>query len=247
MVEWAVLDRVFLSRSDEIAVDLERMILDGVLKPGDQIPPERDLAAMVGVSRTSVRDALRDLESRGLIDRKPGRGTIVRAAPEEFLGLALVGSPKDLARLIQAMEVRALVEPPIAHRAAARATKRNIAQLNSLLNDMTADLRPSQFAEIDRLFHRAVALCTQNPLLGALTDTVNDLIAPSRANTLQTKERLRISIEGHRAIVRAIEAHDEQEAFNCAATHIASVQERILNGIPPNSHESSSPKVTKVR
>lgn len=242
MVEWEALDRVTLSRSDGIAVDLERMILDGVLQPGDHIPPERELAIKVGASRTSVRDALRDLEMRGLIDRKPGRGTIVKAAPEEFLGLALVGSPENLARLTQAMEVRAIIEPPTAFRAASRATKRNIAQLNSLLDDMTTDLRPSQFAEIDRLFHRAVAQCTQNPMLGALSDTVNELIAPSRANTLQTKERRRISIEGHRAIVRAIEARDEQEAWECAAAHISSVQEQLLNGMPVESQKTSRRK-----
>ena len=238
MVDWAGLDRVSLSRSDGIAVDLERMILNGMLKPGDQIPPERELAATIGVSRTSVRDALRDLEMRGLIDRKPGRGTIIKAASDEFLGLALLGSPEDIATLTQAMEVRAIIEPPTAFRAATRATKRNIAQLNSLLDDMTVDLRPSQFAEIDRLFHRAVAQCTQNPMLGALTDTVNHLIAPSRADALQTKDRMWISIEGHRAIVRAIEARDEQAAYDSAAVHLASVRERILNGAPPASRIS---------
>jgi GntR family transcriptional repressor for pyruvate dehydrogenase complex len=88
VVDWSGMVRVSLSRSDGIAVDLERMILDGVLRPGDRIPPERELAVTVGVSRSSVRDALRDLEMRGLIDRKPGRGTVVKAAREEFLSLA---------------------------------------------------------------------------------------------------------------------------------------------------------------
>jgi GntR family transcriptional repressor for pyruvate dehydrogenase complex len=245
VVDWSGLDRVSLSRSDGIAVDLERMILDGVLKPGDRIPPERELAVTVGVSRSSVRDALRDLEMRGLIDRKPGRGTVVKAAREEFLSLAQLGSPEDLARLTEAMEVRAIIEPPTAFRAATRATKRNIAQLNSLLDDMTADLRPSQFAEIDRLFHRTVAQCTQNAMLGALTDTVNDLIEPSRASTLQTKERRRTSIEGHRAIVRAIEAHDGQAAYESAAIHIASVRDRILEGPHPGERELPSKKSRK--
>lgn len=245
MVDWSGLDRVSLSRSDGIAVDLERMILDGVLKPGDRIPPERELAAAVSASRSSVRDALRDLEMRGLIDRKPGRGTVVKAAREEFLSLALLGSPEDLARLTEAMEVRAIIEPPTAFRAATRATKRNIAQLNSLLDDMTADLRPSQFAEIDRLFHRTVAQCTQNAMLGALTDTVNELIEPSRANTLQTKERRRTSIEGHRAIVRAIEAHDAQAAYDSAAIHIASVRDRILEGARPGEGEPPRRKSRK--
>jgi GntR family transcriptional repressor for pyruvate dehydrogenase complex len=195
MVDWTGLDRVSLSRSDGIAVDLERMILNGKLKPGDHIPPERELAEMAGVSRASVRDALKDLEMRGLIDRKPGRGT-----------------------------------------------KRNIAQLNSLLQDMTTDLKPSQFAEIDRLFHRAVAQCTQNPMLGALTDTVNDLIAPSRANALQTKDRRRISIEGHRAIVRAIEEGDEQAAYDSAAAHLVSVQERIIEDTLKVSKKSTPRK-----
>lgn len=239
MVDWAGLDRISLSRSDGIAVDLERMILSGMLKPGDHIPPERELAVIIGVSRSSIRDALKDLEMRGLINRKPGRGTIVEAPSDEFLGLARLGSPEDIATLTQALEVRAIIEPPTAFRAASRATKRNIAQLNSLLHDMTADLKPSQFAEIDRLFHRAVAQCTQNPMLGALTDTVNDLIAPSRANALQTKDRRRTSIEGHRAIVQAIEAHDEQAAYDSAAEHLATVQERLLKDVPQVPRKSA--------
>jgi GntR family transcriptional repressor for pyruvate dehydrogenase complex len=182
---------------------------------------------------------------RGLIDRKPGRGTIVKAAREEFLSLAHLGSPEDQARLTEAMEVRAIIEPPTAFRAATRATKRNIAQLNSLLDDMTADLRPTQFAEIDRVFHRTVAQCTQNAMLGALIDTVNDLIEPSRASTLQTKERRRTSIEGHRAIVRAIEAHDGQAAYESAAIHIASVRDRILEGPHPGERELPSKKSRK--
>jgi GntR family transcriptional repressor for pyruvate dehydrogenase complex len=242
MVDWTGLDRVSLSRSDGIAVDLERMILNGKLKPGDHIPPERELAEMAGVSRASVRDALKDLEMRGLIDRKPGRGTIVKAAPDDFLGLALLGSSDDIATITQAIEVRAIIEPSTAFRAATRATKRNIAQLNSLLQDMTTDLKPSQFAEIDRLFHRAVAQCTQNPMLGALTDTVNDLIAPSRANALQTKDRRRISIEGHRAIVRAIEEGDEQAAYDSAAAHLVSVQERIIEDTLKVSKKSTPRK-----
>lgn len=227
MVDWASLDRVALSRSDSVAVDLERLILNGELGPGDRLPPERELAELAGVSRTSVRDALHDLEMRGLIDRKPGRGTIVKAAPEEFAGLARLNSPEDISKLTHVMEVRAIIEPPIAARAAARATRRDIAQLHSLLDDMTTELKPAEFADIDRQFHRAVAQCTKNPLLGALLDTVNDLIAPSRSNALQTRDRRRTSIHGHREIVSAIEAHDEEAAFRSAAAHIDSVRERI--------------------
>ncbi len=95
-MDWSDLKRPSpMSIPDRLSVDLERLILDGELAPGERLPSERELAEQLEVSRVSVREALRELESRGMIDRRPGRGTIV-LAPEDRVATTRLGIPKSL-------------------------------------------------------------------------------------------------------------------------------------------------------
>ncbi|HZD38105.1 MAG TPA: GntR family transcriptional regulator, partial [Actinomycetes bacterium] len=119
MVEWADLAPTSLSLPAELATDIERLILAGELPPGAKLPPERELATTLGVSRASIRDALRDLEMRGLLERTPGRGTIVADRPSSGLGRALLRELHPRTRdLLEVMEVRSIIEPPMTARAA---------------------------------------------------------------------------------------------------------------------------------
>jgi len=118
-----------LSVPAELASDIERLIIDGQLPPGAKLPPERDLAHMLRVSRASVRDALRDLEMRGLVERTPGRGTIVTDRPSTGLDRVLLRELGSRERdLLEVMELRAILEPPMTARAALRATARDLAK-----------------------------------------------------------------------------------------------------------------------
>ena len=234
-MEWSTLRRSpALSLPDRLSLDIERTILEGALKPGDRLPSEQALAQQLGVSRVSIRQALHELEQRGLIDRKPGRGTTVRAVATESgttahsLAALLSSMPGRGTELTQIMELRALIEPPIAALAAARVTARDIEQLRTFIDDMETETDLAHYSDLDRAFHQAISQYTHNPLMAQLTDLIATQIAPSRRSTLQTPERRHISNTGHRLIFAAIEQQDSEGAEAAARAHVETVFEQIL-------------------
>jgi len=232
-MDWSTLRRgKSLSVPDMLSVDLERLILNGELKPGEKLPSERHLADMLGASRVSIRQALHELEARGLIDRRPGRGTVV-VDPSEGVGSAgfalstLLGS-EGTGEIQRIMELRAMIEPPIAALAASRVTARDVEQLRVYITEMESETDLERYAGLDRAFHQAIAQYTHNHLLSQLTGLIATEIAPSRRSTLQTPERRETSNAGHRAIFEAIADRDSERAETEARAHVETVFEQIL-------------------
>lgn len=229
-MDWTTLQKAAtLSVPDRLSVDLERLILEGTLVPGAKIPAERELAEILKVSRASVRDALRELENRGLIDRKPGRGTIV-LSPGESAGRAqeVLGEMSSLRPELQdIMELRAIVEPPIARITAGRATSRDVAQLRELVEAMEGDVSKERYAELDRAFHQAIAQYAHNPLLTYINERIAEQIEPSRADRYQTKARRAASSEAHRRIFEAIKNRDGELAEREARDHVHVISHEI--------------------
>lgn len=229
MVEWSELAPTSLSLPAELATDIERLILGGELPPGAKLPPERELATTLGVSRASIRDALRDLEMRGLLERTPGRGTIVADRPSSGLGRALLRELDPRARdLLEVMEIRAIIEPPMTARAALRATARDVAHLQELVETMSPELDADRYAALDLAFHQAIARCTHNQLLAKVLEAVNPMTALSRSGTVQSPQRRVASIAGHRRILEALRGHDPEAASAAAAEHVTAVQQYVL-------------------
>lgn len=229
-MDWSTLRRTAaLSVPDRLSVDLERLILDGQLKPGDRLPTERELGEILHVSRVSVRQALHELESRGLIDRRPGRGTVVlapamRAGNAGSAITAMLNSTSSSAvELARIMELRAVIEPPIAALAAARVTPRDLEQLRDLVEAMERETGRERYAELDRSFHQAISVYTHNPLLAQLTAVIAAEIAPSRRRSLQTPSRRAASSVAHRRIFEAIADGDADRAEAEARAHVHSV------------------------
>lgn len=239
MVEWAELAPTSLSLPAELATDIERLILAGELPPGAKLPPERELATTLGVSRASIRDALRDLEMRGLLERTPGRGTIVADRPSSGVGRALLRELDPRSRdLLEVMEIRSIIEPPMTARAALRATAREVAQLQQLVESMSPELDAEEYASLDLAFHQAIARCTHNQLLARVLEAVNPMTAVSRSDRLQSPERRVASIAGHRRILEALRAHDPEAASAAAAEHVTAVQQYALHA----SEQAAQPK-----
>lgn len=238
-MDWTSMKRATtLSLPDRLSVDLERLILDGELAPGDRLPPERALAEHLGVSRVSIREALRELENRGLIDRKPGRGTVV-LSPGERSGIAeQIGDAVNsaAAEIRDIMELRAIVEPPIARITAGRATPRDIAQLRELVEAMEKDTTKDRYAELDRAFHQSIAQYTHNPLLELINEQIAQQIAPSRGSRYQTRERRQISSAAHRRIFEAIAAGDGDLAEAEARAHVLDIAQQIALAGQQDTH-----------
>lgn len=233
-MDWTTLGQpTILSVPERLSVDIERLILEGQLAPGDRLPPERELAELLGVSRVSVREGLRELENRGLVDRKPGRGTIVMKPGERSNGgdvtLEVVANLRP--ELHDIMELRAIVEPPIARITAARATPRDLAQLRELVEAMESESQSERYAELDRAFHQSIAQYAHNPLLELINEQIATQIAPSRSSRYQTQERRAISSASHRRIYEAIAAGDGALAEDEARAHVLDISQQIARAL----------------
>ncbi|MDF3306827.1 FadR/GntR family transcriptional regulator [Rhodococcus sp. T2V] len=233
MTSWENLAMPSGSLSERLSERLIRMITDGELEPGAKLPNERELAESVGISRTSVREALRDLELRGLISRKPGRGTIVEAQTRPELHAGMLGVMDSSHRALrEVMDLRAVIEPPIAARAAGRALEGELVTLLRPVELAERELRQPEpsvelLIRLDVEFHVVIAQLTHNPMLSRLMDITNEWMAPSRQSALQTTTRIERSVAAHRRIYEAIRAHDPAGAGAAMTGHIQEIVDNI--------------------
>jgi GntR family transcriptional regulator, transcriptional repressor for pyruvate dehydrogenase complex len=210
--------------TDGLSAVLEGMIGDGSIGGGERLPPERELAQQLGVSRTSLREALHELELKGLIDRRPGRGTVV----VQGRGETLLGHMHAAERgLREVMDLRAVIEPSIAERAAQRATADDLEVLRGVLDEMRAETSVARTAQLDIEFHAAIARASHNPLLVKLMRFASEEIDEGRRRRAHTKRRRERTIEAHEEIVERICARDPEGAAAAMAAHIAVVNREL--------------------
>ena len=222
---------------EEVVSQVHEMVREGKFKAGDQLPTERELAETFKVSRTSVREALRALETQGLIVSRTGAGNFVADLPVESLIAPLAAmliEEKDA--LADIFEMRKLIEPHIASLAAERATKRDIERMKKILDKQRdAVSRGETGVEADAELHFAIGRATQNQALEKLVSGLMDILSHSREESLQTKDRRRASIESHRKILSAIEVHDRKKAREAMLYHIEQVEDNVLSSKKPQA------------
>ena len=215
---------------EEVARQLEQFITER-MKPGDMLPPERELAEKFGVSRSSVRDAIRRLELIGLVEPRQGSGTLVREVSPEFLvnplTSVLVQKRKSVVELL---DVRKILEPPLAARAASHASADDIAELEDILRRQDDKLRRGEVAiDEDNEFHYTIALASDNTVVLKVLDVLMDLLRETRERSLQVEGRPQKSLAGHRRILSAIKRRDGAAAELAMRRHIEEVSEIVLN------------------
>jgi GntR family transcriptional repressor for pyruvate dehydrogenase complex len=215
---------------EEVVSQIHELIKEGKFKAGDQLPSERELAETFKVSRTSVREALRALETQGLVISRTGMGNFVADLPIESLIAPLakfLTEGKDA--LADVFELRKLIEPQIAALAAERATLKDIERMNRLLDKQIGQVeRGATGVEADTEFHFAIGQATQNHAIEKLVSRLLEVLSHSREESLQTVGRRQASIDSHLAIVAAIEKHDEAKAREAMRHHIEQVEQNVL-------------------
>jgi len=227
MVEWGRLRSAATQVPDNLSAALERMIADGTIPHGERLPAERELAAELGVSRTSLRDALRELELKGLVDRRPGRGTMVLEPGQSGVGKSMLSKlDRNERDLLEVMDLRGVIEPSITALAARRATPRDIRDLHQIIQNME-DGDVDQAPAFDAVFHGQIARATHNPLLMQLVEFASSWINETRPVGGFTEERRQRSLAAHRAILATIEARDPDAARDAMAEHIEKVSELL--------------------
>lgn len=227
--------------SEQIVEQIERQILQGDLRPGQQLPSERELAERFGASRTSVREAIRILREKGLVEVHPGRGTFVvnnhSQGIRQSLGWVLRANPtKGFTDLV---EVRELLEPEIAALAAERATEKHIEALRQAISRMDASLDDAQaFIEADSDFHITLAEAAGNELLSLMLDTIVDLLHELRLRIFHVPGGPQRGQYYHRQILEAVLARDPEQARRCMRAHMQQVREDALASLEAGNPSS---------
>jgi len=232
---------------EEVVSQVHALIKEGRIKAGDQLPSERELAETFKVSRTSVREALRALETQGLIISRTGMGNFIADLPVELLvgplAKLLIDEKKALADVF---EMRKLIEPHIAALAAERATKKDIERMKRILEEQSEAVKRGETGvDADAQLHFAIGQATQNHALEKLVSGLMEMLSRSREESLQTADRRNVSIDSHREIVAAIDKHDKKKAREAMQRHIEQVEANVLSF--NHSQRNYSKEVLKER
>jgi GntR family transcriptional repressor for pyruvate dehydrogenase complex len=213
--------------SEQVVQQLQLLISAGELQPGDKLPPERQLAEQLGVSRTVIREAAKTLEQRGLVKVLTGSGTYVsQMDPQvimESIGLFVQQRTTSFDHL---NEVRRMLDIEIAGLAAQRVTSHDLNDMMQAIQDMEESLDlPDEYIEADLAFHRALARATRNEIFLLLLDVMVDLLRESRRMIFQVPGAPQRGQTWHRIIYRAIEQGDEAVAREVMGKHMQQVTE----------------------
>jgi len=213
---------------EQIVSQIEQRIEAGDLKVGDQLPSERELAEQFAVSRTAVREAVKALRQKGLVEIRPGRGTFITNGTTDTirnsLGMFMKFGMKNA--FMNLVEVREILEPEIAALAATRITEEYIAVMRNAVEIMDTALdNVDIFVEADLDFHLALAEGTQNPFIPILMDSIIDLLREQRKRIGFTTGGLQRGQVHHKKILDAVTRLDPQDARQAMQDHLQQVRE----------------------
>lgn len=241
---------------DEAITRIRDLIADGELTPGDRLPPEAELAAIVGVSRNSLREAVRALIQANVLDVRRGDGTYVTSLEPQLLlgGLGFVMDLLQDRTLLEVFEVRRLLEPAATSVAAQRVDDLTIVELRASLDRMRAISRVEELVAEDVAFHQTVAAATGNATLCSILDALSTRALRARIWRGISEGGAEVwTLAQHALIVDALARRDGPLAFSAATVHVAASEQwlrHVLEGaeVPAGSRltDSSGPKLPAV-
>jgi len=208
--------------TDHVISHVRDLIGGGHLRAGDRLPPERELARKLKISRSSLRAGIGFLSAMGVLKSRHGAGTFVSSGPPalDSSSLTVLGALHGFLPW-QMFEARLVLESSVAALAAERATDEHIAELAEEVAEMYASLEdPQEYLIHDVRFHRTIARASGNPILGALMETITANLYEYRSKTVQNAQDLKESAEMHREIYRAIRTHNPTGARQTMEQHL---------------------------
>ena len=217
---------------EQIADQIEQRILNGELRSGDRLPTERVLAEQFQASRTAVREAMKILAQKGLVEMRPGRGTIViDGAPEAMqnsIGLVMKLQVGEVGGSDNLVEVREILETEIAALAAARATDDEIAAMREAIRVMDVSLSDADaYIAADNQFHQALAKATQNSLILILIDSIVNPLSEQRKHIFAVDGGPQRGQFHHRRILESIIRRNPENARAAMRAHLQQVREDV--------------------
>jgi GntR family transcriptional repressor for pyruvate dehydrogenase complex len=238
---WTLLEPIEQRTATEMVADrLLKLLSNGDLKPGDKLPPERELAHQLQVGRTTVREALKLLTLSGLLDARRGDGTYVNLEFTNFISRQIEWSVLlSVHEFEMIFEIREALEFKAARLAAERATQKEIEDI-AIYRQLT-NLEKRDFqreTELDLQFHNAIAIASQNLLLSLLMASLRDILHKYIYLSNEKTASNQTTIAEHEAIYKAIAAHDPEAAEKQMKLHLETSKIEILKTIGKNSNET---------
>lgn len=219
---------------ESVAEMVVRRILDmvkaGVLKPGDPLPPERDLAQSLNVSRPSVREAMRGLTVLGVIRTRQGGGAYISDLDADALlgPIQFFLSLEDM-NIHELYDARSLIESDVARRAAERIDDETLEKLETILAEQQKTLEDTTaFRLSDYAFHELIWIASDNAFLKRIGQSLNVLGLEFRKRASETSGVLEQSLKDHRRLLDALKARDPDAAANAAADHMRNVYQSTV-------------------
>jgi len=220
---WASLGGVpRVATSSAIAARILELVETGEVGPGTALPPERDLATQLGVSRTTIREAIHELTLKGVVRRRQGSGTVLLSASDTAVSLLrdMSASERDATEVT---DFRTTFEPQIAGLAAGRRTDSDLLLLAGHCDFEAEAVSTEESLERDQRFHEAIAAATHNHLIVALSRATSEWVSDFRRISHASPTGRATSLTGHRAILAAIDAGDSDEAARRMREHVTIV------------------------
>ena len=229
--------------TDEAIDEIKQMILSGEVNPGEKLPKEKELASQLGLSRSSLREAVRALTLIGVLHVRQGDGTYVTSLDPHLLldSLGLVVELSQERAVLELLEVRRLIEPGATALGAARIDEAGIEKLKGCLERMESAPDPKTLVEADDEFHETIVRAAGNQTLSSLVRALSSRTMRARAwRALADEGVVEVTKLGHRNIYRAIEDRDPDLARAAATTHISEVEfwfRKALSAKGDRAHE----------
>jgi len=213
--------------TDDAIEKIKAMIVSGELSPGDRLPPEKELAERLGLSRNSMREAVKALEVIRVLDVRRGDGTYVTSLEPHLLleAISFVADMHDDDSTLEIFAVRRMLESQATGLAAALATDDAIAALQSELDAVDAEVSIDELVEHDTRFHREIVRMAGNAYLASLVESLSGKTVRARVwRGLTEQGAVERTLSEHRAIADAIAQHDSNLATSLVTAHIAGVE-----------------------
>lgn len=214
--------------SDQVATRLQALVVENAIKPGEKLPSERELCDMLSVSRTVVREAVRSLAVKGLLEVRRGGGTVVRlpdsALVSEMMTMLLRTGRGDVS-FTHVQEVRRLLEVEIAGLAAERRDDNDLVLMHTHLQAMAGEADPERWAATDVAFHAAIATATHNPLYPVLLSSIADMLIEVRRTGVKLADTPMRAYKHHTSISERIQAKDRLGARKAMQDHLRESEE----------------------